>query len=220
MPWSPGDWCLPTLGPQPALGSWSAPRSAPPAGPICDQATLGPHPGGDPGHTHRLCQAQPGPRVAWLCSQGFWQRPEPVLTIPAGWGGVLRAPGGQGCSAHPPGHRSSLQQRIIRPQMSTVPKSRKPAWSLGLGLPKWAKQRGLLDHARQTREEADHWQWLETRSSEPGCPPSCVTVTESLHLSVSAKTQTHFMGTVKEPASHGCQGVKRSNRGPWAGRFV
>lgn len=68
MPWSPGDWCFPTHGPQPALGSWPALRSATPAIPIPDQATLGPHLAGDPGYMHTLCQSQPRP----FCFPGLW----------------------------------------------------------------------------------------------------------------------------------------------------
>ena len=68
MPWSPGDWCFPTHGPQPALGSWLALRSAASAMPIPDQATLGPHLAGDPGYTHTLYQSQPRP----FCFPGLW----------------------------------------------------------------------------------------------------------------------------------------------------
>lgn len=39
-------------------------------------------------------------------------------------------------------------------------------------------------------------------------------------LSVLTKTGMRFMGTIKEPASHSCQGMKKSNRGPWAGRCI
>ena len=62
------------------------------------------------------------------------------------WASVSQARGGPHTL---PEHRSPPQLRRIRPQKSTMPKSRKPAQSLGSGLRTWAKQRSLLDHPRR-----------------------------------------------------------------------
>lgn len=189
---SSGGIKTPPLPPPPSVPSRAGPTPPSRAGSV--------HLAGDRGHTrYALCRRLLTGAMLLLGALGcVWRQ---FWSFQLGVEGGGRAPGArrpgmllktlQGTGRPPP-------QRIVRRQVSTALKSRKPARGLRPGLRRQAKPRSSPDHAGPGERRGT------AVAGSQAVPASCVTVTESLHVSVPTKTGTHFMGVVTGPAPRSC----------------